>query len=359
MKFTWILSAILMLQAVAVQAEEGNPYLVRSLSVESKVFDPLHSRPTALKQATLEGFHRLLGQLTSPKEIEKHKEVLEQVNLNILLKKVHIESERTDVPYQVTFDLEYDRDAVKDLLTDLKIPFSEVSTGRVLLIPLFETDGETYLWQENNPWRTSLTEASLKLGLVNFILPSGDMNEMRMLTPEMAAFGAEDILLSVGEGYNTDTVCVVRAKEAKTVVGRTFSVEATWYGKEHMEPIYQYQTIAEDQTLEQVMQDLAGKVLTNMEDNWRSLNMVSFDKTTSVLVRFSPKTLTEAERLRSTFAKLPVLKDLWLRMMSQKEIIYQIDFYGDVSKLLQQVEALGVRLKETEVGAEVWVAELK
>lgn len=359
MKFAWILSAVLMLQANFVQAEEGNPYLVRALMVESKVFDPIHSRPTALKKATLEGFNRLLGQLTSPKEIEKHKDALEKANLNILLKQVQIVSERTEVPYQVTFDLEYDRDGVKELLTDLKIPFSEVSTGRVLLIPLFEGEEQTYLWQEDNPWRASLTSASQKLGLVNFILPTGDVNEMRMLTPEMAAFGAEDILLSVGESYGTDTVCVVRAKESKTVVGRTFSVEATWYGKEHMEPIYQYQTIATPDTLETVMEALAGKVLTNMEDNWRSLNMVDFDKTTSVLVRFSPDSLTDAERLRTAFEKLPVLKDLWLRMMSQKELIYQIDFYGDVAKLLQQVEALGVRLKETEAGAQVWIAELK
>lgn len=358
MRIIWLLVLLLGVQGFA-RAEDGNPYLVKELFVESKVFDPIYSRKNALKQATEEGFYRLLGQLTSASSIESHKEELSKINLDILLKKVHIVTERNDVPYQVTFDLEYDRTAVKDVLTDLKIPFSEISTGRVLLIPLYETEQQTYLWQDNNPWKEQLIKASKQLGLVHFILPTGDVSEMRMLTPEMAAFGAEDILLSVAQGYATETVCVVRARESNTVVGRQLSVEANWYGKDQMEPMYKERTLSGTDNITEIRAEMAASMLKEMEDKWRSLNMLNFDQTTSVLVRYVPVNLSDAQRMRQVFEKLPILKDLWMRMMSQSELVYQIDFYGDVPKLLQQVEALGIHLKQAEDGAQVWVAEFK
>lgn len=293
------------------------------------------ARQEAIDKATKDGFAQLLKSLTAQSSWVKLPEVLGNADYNQVLEQFDIVEETTIPVYHAVLKLEFNRAYIRTLLQRYSIAFTEVSAGIVLLLPLLEMPMSSLLWEETNPWRVKLEEAAKKSNLVKFVLPIGDPQEMMMLTPEMVAFGASDMILEVAKKYDTPVAVVARFKMGMMDGQREALLDLTWHG-ETVSPQYLQVPMQSDQGLDAAMTEVAEKAITSLEEAWRKLYVVELDKPERLLVHYKVSDLPALENLRQQISSIPIVNDVMLRAISKKQAVLQINYYGTPDKLKEQ-----------------------
>ncbi|MBI1362454.1 MAG: DUF2066 domain-containing protein [Proteobacteria bacterium] len=337
---------------------EENPYVISPVTVKLKNPDPVKARETALNQAVEEGFTRMLRALTAQSAWNRFDEVRNHVSYNDALEKFNILEEKTGREYELTLELTFNRDLMRKALQDLGIPFSEVGAGPVLVLPLMDdSDKGLMLWQEENPWRDALyNAANTKAGLVRFILPIGDPKEMMMLTAEMAAFGAGDMINEVAHGYAADEVVVPRLRVTERMGRRVLDVEATWYGKKAIDPVVLELPYPEDMTLAAAVNMAAEKLIFSLEDAWRDIYLLTFDQPGSMMLSYKVKTLPELLQMQERITSVPIVQKVWLRSVNRTDAMFQVDYFGETSRFATLALEKGLNIFNT---GEEWQVALQ
>ena len=341
----WLMTlAFLASFSVSAQAAD-NPFLIPELTVTLHQADPVKGREQAIEKATRLGFAQLLRRLTPQSTWPRHADIMAQTKLNQMLEKFTILSEQQTPEYRLKVELLFNRDRVRQLLTQLEIPFSEVGAGPVLLFPLLELSTGSMLWEESNPWRVKLAEEAKKSGLVRFILPIGDPQEMLMLTPEMAAFGAGDMIMEIAKNYNAQVAVVPRLKMTVNAAGQKEAVvDVNWYGKEHIEPQVFHFPVPAGGDIEDTLTQVASQTILGMEDLWRKLYLLEFDRPGSMLVRYAVEDLPALDAVQQKLSHVPIVREVYLRAVSWRRAVFQVDFYGSPERVAELATDQGVHL---------------
>ncbi len=325
-------SAYALVESTPDGAED--PYVIAPVTVTLKNPDPVKARELALNQAVEEGFTRMLRALTAQNTWDRFPEIRERVSYNEALEKFNILEEKTGREYHLTLELTFNRELMRGVLQELGIAFSEVGAGPVLVLPLWDSpEGQIMLWQEENPWKDALyTAATTKAGLVRFILPIGDAREMMMLTAEMAAFGAGDMIAEVARSYAADVIIVPRLRVVERMGRRVLDVEATWYGKKALDPVVLELPFPEDMTLQDGINMAAEKLIFSLEDAWRDIYLLTFDTPGSMMLSYKVKTLTDLLDMQERIRAVPIVQRVWLRSVNRTDATFQVDYFGETSR---------------------------
>lgn len=320
---------------VLAQQTGTNPYKIDGFEVtlESKQ-RPAQARAMATEKATKQGFSQLLKRLTAQSAWPRHEEILAKADMNRVIDRYNIVREETDPEYTAVFDISFNRDYVRNLLSRLSVPFSEVGAGPVLLLPVLDLSNRQLLWEETNPWRAKLEQAAKGAGLVRFVLPVGDPQEIMMLTPEMVAFGAGDMIMSVAENYNAEAAVVARFQMGMTPAGqREALLDLTWYGGQGVPPKYLQIPLQSEEGLDAAMATVAEKAILSVEEAWRQLYMVDFERPGQTLLHYAPTNAGTLSRTREALTQIPIVDSVLLRMASAGKAILQVNYFGTDDKL--------------------------
>jgi len=310
-----------------------NVYTIARYEVSLEQRNTARARQEAIALATHDGFKQLLKSLTAQSAWAKHEDVLANADPNQLLERFDILEEITTPTYKATFKLDFNRTYIRNLLQRFAIPFTEVSAGTVLLLPLLDLQDSNLLWEETNPWRVKLEDAAKKSSLVTFVFPIGDPQEMMMLTPEMVAFGATDMILDIAQKYGASVAVVARFQMGLDEEGqREALLDLTWHG-EKAEPQYLQVPLQNEEGLDAAMTGVATKAIQALEEAWRKLYIVELDKPSRLLVHYKVNQLMAIEALRKQLEAVPIVNDVLLRAVSREQAVFQINFYGTPEKL--------------------------
>src|SRR5690606_11642593 len=150
---------------VSAWAQSTGPYTLDKVVIEIPNADLVKARDQAVALGAAEGFARLLRSLTTQQTWDKHAEIIAQADINLMLERLNVAEERTEgANYTLALSLHFDRQRVRERLTRMEIPFSEVGAGPVLVLPLSDIPNGRMSWEEANPWRMALAEAVNKVG---------------------------------------------------------------------------------------------------------------------------------------------------------------------------------------------------
>ncbi len=355
-KYAIAILFMLPLFSMAPLAYGSDAYTIEQFEVILEGVNQSHARQTAIDQATDQGFRQLLRSLTAQSAWPRHEEVIAKVNMRRVLRKFNIISEEMSPEYKAKFELQFNREYVRNLLTNLSIPFSEVGAGPVLLLPLLDLHTSRLLWEETNPWRVKLEQAAAKAGLVRFILPIGDPQEMMMLTPEMVAFGAGDMIGEIARKYNAEVAVVARFKMGMTDDGqREALLDLVWYGGKEVAPQYLQVPLQSKDGLDTAMTQVGQQAILALEEAWRRLYMLDFDRPGRVLLHYAAGSLSELEKLRNQLAGIAIVDDVMLRAVSRKQAVLQINFFGTEPRLQALSAEQGLKIRRWN---ERWVIDL-
>lgn len=114
--------------------------------------------------------------------------------------------------YRAYITYRFKPDAVRRLLKQSRIPYSEAQTRVALVLPVLQTDSGLYLWESNNPWMAAWKSRPYTHELTPMQAPLGDLEDSAAITPRQALELNPDALAVIAARYNVSQVIVAHAR---------------------------------------------------------------------------------------------------------------------------------------------------
>ena len=337
---------VLSLLVAAPFAAQAEPFAIQNLKVEL-TSGPLEARRNeALQQATTAGLTQLLRQLTPQSTWHRHEEVLAAVNENTVVSGAQIKDEQMNRAYTATFDISYNSSEIRQVLTHLSIPFSEVEPVSAIIVPILILPENRLLWSEINPWLSAFRKVldEPEHMLVQPILPIGDASEMALLSPDQAIAEDRERILTLASQYNANAAIVAVATTERRGFRQYISITGTWVGPRDVQPVGFSLPLDEGQAFAKTLEVAAERLLTSFATRWRNDHLIRVDRPGRVYVRYQAQNATDLMRLRLQLKKISSVRDVSTKLLSLDRAVLQIDFYGQPTDLQTAIADQGYRV---------------
>jgi hypothetical protein len=166
-------------------AADDDLFTVRAVAVDATADTARLARDRAIAEGRRAAFQRLVERLV-PASRARAVTAPTDAELERMVIGFEVADERTSsVRWLADLTVAFDPAAVRARLRAAGVPFAETRSLPVLVIPLYDTGGETVLWREPNPWRNAWYELAPQGGLVPFVGPYGDVSDIRDLVSHL------------------------------------------------------------------------------------------------------------------------------------------------------------------------------
>lgn len=118
--------------------------------------------------------------------------------------------------YRAFITYRFKPDAVRRLLKDARLPYSETQTRTALVIPVLQTANGLYLWEENNPWMAAWKARPYNNELTPMSAPLGDLEDASRITARQALAIEAGPIAAMAEHYGVSQVIVAHARLQQT-----------------------------------------------------------------------------------------------------------------------------------------------
>ncbi|MCB2099105.1 MAG: DUF2066 domain-containing protein [Parvularculaceae bacterium] len=114
--------------------------------------------------------------------------------------------------YRAYITYRFKPDAVRRLLKEARLPYSEAQTRVALVLPVLQTDSGVYLWEGNNPWMAAWKVRPYTHELTPMSAPLGDLEDSSAISARQALNLDPEKLAAIATRYNVSQVIVAHAR---------------------------------------------------------------------------------------------------------------------------------------------------
>lgn len=114
--------------------------------------------------------------------------------------------------YSAQISYSFKPSAVRKLLRDAQLPYSEVQARAALVLPVFQTPQTLMLWEPENPWAMAWRARPLLNELTPMLTPLGDLEDITDINPRQALALNQDALSRIAERYNIGHILVAHGR---------------------------------------------------------------------------------------------------------------------------------------------------
>ena len=332
------------------EACESPAFLIRGLEVEETASSGDRARRLATQKAIGKAWEELINRLVLA---DQNITVLTEVVASDMLKFTRIDSETVlSRRYIATLDFCFDREAVRRVFTQHRIAHAELTSERLLLLPVFvAASGRANLWREPNPWRAEMLRVLPDHnGLLDLHIPSG-FAFARSVSAAALLAGDKNTLQRMARSDDVPMVIVSTASIASNLLsgptpfdpntangnggrglgsGYEVLVEATLYDQEGNR-ISNIQSsrlpLAADQLDEQFAY-LARDIIGKIENVWRRANRVDFTDDNLIRLSLTPQSMGEWVATLDMLESLPPVEGYQVRQLSASSGVVDLVLVG-------------------------------
>lgn len=330
-----IISAFLLGLTQAVAQDNLDPYAVLGVPVDVTAASAQAARNEALDQGQKKAFEMLLRRLTVSADHARLPEIASSQIVNYV-RDFSVDEKSSSVRYVAQMDVRFRSAEVRRLLRNYSIPFAETVSKPVLVVPIYEADGETVLWEDPNPWRAVWQKVNLAGGLMPMALPLGDLPDLSVLTASQAIDGEAERIISLAQRYGADNavVATLSARDDAAAGGKVVEVLATRYGGAD-DNAFHTETFrpSGDETEEMVMARARDWLRGAMANAWKEKNLIRFGQEAVVLVRVPIRSLSEWNDIRRRLDDIAIIYKRELLSLALDRAMVDIYFTGDAEQL--------------------------
>ncbi len=200
---------VLLLFAMPAQAQEGDDatlYQVSDVAVDVTADSAAHARDQAVMKAQHQAFGQLLARLGADSALEQK---LDDDSLAAMVQAFEVQNEKSSaVRYIGAFTVRFKPAAVRAFLDKRGAVIADVRSTPAVVLPVMNTGSRPVLWEERTPWRAAWESAVGKGGLVPIIVPSGDLNDIAMISGAEAVSGKAEALRNLMAKYQASMAIV-------------------------------------------------------------------------------------------------------------------------------------------------------
>lgn len=345
--FSLVVLALAHAPANARQDDLDAIFTVRDVALDETAATAAAARATALEKGQRIAFDRLVARLTR----SIHRGALSDVDaetLGFLVGSLRIENEKTsDVRYLADLTVSFKPDAVRSYLRSANIPYAEVPSAPVIVIPVLEAGGQYRLWENPNPWREAWRDFRPAAGLVPVVAPVGDLADIADLGTAEALAGDPAAFESFLERYGAGSALVAIASLGVPEAGATrLSVTGSRIGSEEP-PLFVNMNAADGEPLDAFLRRAVAVVADILTDDWIATNAVSFGVVSRLRAAVPIASLGDWVTVRARLERVPSISTLVPVALTANSAEVEIEHLGTREQLARTLSRFDLLIEET------------
>lgn len=323
-----VLAVAITFAAPAYAAPARNLFTVTGVKVEAAAESAISARDAAMAQGRAAAWTKLFRRLTAAANWRKQPMLEEKVLERLIGGAYEVANERrstTRYVAEVTFN--FNPNAVRAVLRQNRIAFTETRSPPVLVVPLIAGNG----FDPFSPWTAAWKDPELQEGLVPFVTPTADdMNDL--LTRADLKQAAWDQVEPLARRYNAGAIILATATEdGKTVQ----MVELAPVGRTAASFAYAQSSFAAD----------AAAVADKAEDAWKSRSAVDFAVRGHLVADVQFNSLDDWAKIRAGLAAIRSISDVDVMGLALHEAEIGLTYSGRPEQLRDALAQQRLELK--------------
>lgn len=343
--------------------EEETPkpsYTVENIEVDITSGNAVQAREEAFEAAQIKGYEMLAERFLSPEELES----LETPDINtvsLLVKDYEVTNEKLSATrYKGTYKIRYSPRAFakQDELTNDNAMSQQ--GGDILVLPFFETNGRSFLWQVN-PFLDAWVRARNSNTAGRAIIPLGDIDDVTQIRDNQGLNYDPAALNVMRLRYRAKDVALMTATPQNRPDGSTNIVVSLYnvrpYGPELVRQISVrgYPGEIQEQRYNRVVQD----VLNALGGGWKSQtpvvnapNQVDQQPLTGPMANITAQLNFNSVRqwvdTKRSLERARGVKSVEVKSLSPRSATVGVNFQGDIGTLRQSLQKVGINLNDPQ-----------
>jgi hypothetical protein len=350
------MATALMLVVVAVcmssAAADDDLFEVLDIKVDETDQTAAAAREKALAAGERRAWDVLVQRLADPQQ--RRLPEFSQREIGDAVKDFWVTEEKTSpVRYIATLNYNFRPERVRRLLTSRGVRFTMTPSQPVVVLPVYEVEGERLLWDDPNPWRQAWQSVRVR-GLVPIKVPNGDLADLAIVGADQALAGDRSRLAELaqrhGAGDALVTVAMIGTDPASTT--RSLKVSAIRYGAMSMQPLAERSfAIEAGGVTPDLLKQAAIAVADDLQAAWRrgtaaAAAPVEGKPTSTTRVVVPLPSLEDWVSIRKRLQALPQVQSVTLQSITREEAHLTIVYPGDTEQLSSALAQIGLYLRD-------------
>ena len=336
---------VLTLPGAAFAANEV--FTVRNVRVDATGEGSAQARDVAIANGRRVAFEQLMQRLTR-REDWNNLPVVPDDQLNNLVLGFQVGEEQTSSTHyiaKVTYS--FKPAAIRSLLRQAGIPFSEARAKPALVLPVLETQGSAVLWG-TNPWLAAWAARDLGDDLVPILVPLNDLGDAGLISADQAKTATWSQVSAIAQKYGLDRVLIADASPGASgtnVALRQLSATAD----------SSMQFSVPNGADPSAALDLAvGGALSRLYDEWKAATIVRFGQENSLVASVWFNSLQDWLTIRRRLGQAPTVTTVDVLGISSQGAEVRLLYAGTTDQLKITLEQISLEL--TNQGASWTIA---
>ena len=254
-----------------------------------------------------------------------------------------IEQERSSAKrYLATLTVSFNPNAVRKLLRDTGLTFTETRARAVVVLPVLKTQTGLSLWEDSNSWRAAWIGLNGG-GLVPLVVPPGDVADIQTISAEQAVAADTERLTTEGSRWHSGDVLVVVA----TLSGNNRRLDVLLMGLPGTPK--PFESMAYDlqpgETAEQMMARAARDMARALDAGYKQTAMLQFDKSEALSTIVPLSSLDEWLAVRERLGRIPQVRSYEVVSLSRAEAAMILHLAGDPEKARMAMADAGLKME--------------
>ena len=351
-----LLTAIFLVFPAQIRAEgvdSADIYQIQDVVVDVTAGNASQARDQAMGQAQRSAFEQLLSRLGTDTEIAAR---TSEDDLSAMVQALEVQQERTSaVRYIGTLTVQFKPSAVRNLLNKHGTSYTEARSTPVVVFPVVFYNGRQILWEEGTKWRTAWEEASRSSGLVPIVIPSGDLDDIALLSTSEAIAGNPDALQVMIKKYQTTgaIVAILKTDPDNPTPKKQLEIEVVKYdhrGKTSEPSRYSPSAPADANAVKSTLSQAVRQIRADLENGWKQ-NVKAVKGPSSHLPVIVPiNSLAEWNHIKQKLGNIPAISKISVIVLTRGETKIELEFRGEISDLQSTLEQDGLFLEDSGPG---------
>lgn len=319
--------------STAQDSETEGLFTVYGVEMDVTAATAAQARRIALDQARQRAFERLIEKIAAPDALAMLPPISDGM-LEQFVRAVQISNERSSsTRYLAEIDVTFSPPAIRGLLSDAGIAFTESQGGPYLLLPLYRAGGQLRLLGEHS-WVQALEMAEIRNRLIRYRLPETGIRARTALSPLRLDGASPATLAEIARRFDVPDVLLAEARPTVDfATGRRAVVFRGSTGPEAGLDFRGRVIAGAQEDLVSLLERAADRIFTNVDAAWKERTMISDQQRRRIEVLAPVRHLDDWIALRKRLDSVPVLRNAEIARISLPLSRFVIDYVGSMEQL--------------------------
>ncbi len=355
----WIRCVFLLiftLVSSSAAAQMAQNFTVENIFVDEAAENPTAAREKAITMGQLQGLQQLLPTLVNQNDIDRlpkvNAESIDQLVQSFTVTHVKITGNR----YEGRLNVTYNPAAVRKYLATQGVKEMPIARPSILVIPVFEKEGVTQLWEANNAWKSAWYKIAAEEKTIQFAVPLGDLEDVQVFNADILATGDYGPLVTLANRYGAREIMIAKAIIESSAGYPSLRVEIIPVGEgrtiQSLKDFRSSYNASDGSVLEAAVKDITQAMKAGYEERSVQASKVAGE---TFEANIAIANLQEWIHIRGKLEAFPLIKEMDVLKLETDKVRVRITFSGTFDAFTEALGDYGFALFEDSSG---WLIKL-